>query len=80
MTSVEMAKDIELRILADVKHFESNLPERYSIAWHGYIASLYEFSIIGQDHYAKLSSLLPKVGNPNPIAEIFEGRHDDDDE
>ena len=79
MTAEEMTKDIEGRILADINHFEGDLPERYSIAWNGYIASLYEFSIIGQEHYAKLSKLLPKVEPPDPILDIFEGRHDDDD-
>jgi hypothetical protein len=79
MTATELTKDIEDRIQSDIKHFKERMPERYSIAWHGYIASLYEFSFISQEHYAKLFDLLPKINEPNPIAEIFSGRDEDDE-
>jgi hypothetical protein len=79
MTASEIAKDIEGRIKADITHFKGSLSERYSIAWHGYIASLYEFSFIEEEHYAKLFDLLPRIENPNPVAEIFEGRDEGDE-
>ncbi len=78
-TKEEIAQEIKIRILADVKHFNNNLPERYSIAWGGYIASLYEWSFITQEHYAELENILPKVSEPDPIAEIFEGRNNEDE-
>ena len=78
-TKEEIANELEARIIADVKHFKGSLPERYSLAWHGYIASLYEWSFITQEHYANLFDILPRLSEPNPVAEIFAGREDDDD-
>ena len=78
-TKEEIAGELEVRIIADVKHFKGNLPERYSLAWHGYIAGLYEWSFITQEHYAKLFDILPRLSEPNPVAEIFTGREDDDE-
>lgn len=77
-TADEIANEIASRIKADIKHFKGNLPERYSLAWHGYIASLYEWSFISQESYAKLFNYLPPLSSPNPVAEIFEGRDDED--
>jgi hypothetical protein len=73
-TAEEIGKDTKGRILADLKYFNNNMPERYSIAWGGYIASLYEWSFITQEYFAQLVALLPEISEPNPIAEIFEGR------
>jgi hypothetical protein len=79
ITKEEIEQLIKHRIKADIKHFNGSLSERYSIAWHGYIASLYEFSFIEEENYARLFDLLPRVESPNPIAEIFEGRDNDDE-
>jgi hypothetical protein len=77
-TAEEISEEINQRILDDIKHFKGTLPERNTIAWGGYIASLYEWSFVSQEQFAKLVSLLPKISEPNPIAEIFEGRDDEE--
>lgn len=79
VTAEEMVEEIKQRVSADIKHFKGNLPERYSIAWGGYIASLYEWSFISQEQFAEVTRLLPKISEPNPIAEIFAGREDEDE-
>jgi hypothetical protein len=79
-TAEEITKEINQRISVDIKHFKGVLPERYAIAWAGYIASLYEWSFISQKDFAELDSLLPRVSEPDPVAEIFTGRDNDDDE
>lgn len=73
------AKEIKQRILADKKHFNNKLPERYAIAWAGYIAGLYEWSFISQENYAELDALLPRVSKPDPVAEIFLGRDNEEE-
>lgn len=78
-TAEEIAGEIKQRILADIKHFKGKLPERYAIAWAGYIASLYEWSFISQKSFAELDSLLPRVSEPDPVADIFAGRDDGDE-
>ena len=72
-TAEEIAEGIEQRILDDIKHFEGILPERYAIVWGGYIASLYEWSFVTQEQFIKLASLLPRISEPNPVAEIWGG-------
>jgi hypothetical protein len=76
----EIAKELAKRIRADTRHFEGKLPERYSLAWGGYIAGLYEWGTIDLSYYRGLNNLLPGVSEPDPVAEIFTGRDDDDDE
>lgn len=75
-TKEEIEKEIETRIKADIKHFQGNLPERYALAWNGYLAGLYEWSLI--ERYNYLVNLLPKISKPDPILEIFEGRHNEE--
>ncbi len=75
-TAEEMTEEINQRISADIRHFNGILPERYAIAWAGYIASLYEWSFISQKNFAELDSLLPRVSEPDPVAGIFTGRED----
>lgn len=76
-TSEEIAEEINQRISDDIKHFKGTLPERNAIAWGGYIASLYEWKVVTQEQFAELVSLLPKISEPNPVAEIFEGREEE---
>lgn len=76
----EIAKELEERIQTDIKHFKGNLPERYALAWHGYIAGLYEWNVLELGWYRRLVEVLPKTNEPDPIAEIFLGRDDDDNE
>lgn len=52
------------RIEADKKAFNGNMPERYVIAWAGYLAGLLEWSIITITVYERLCSLLPPISAP----------------
>lgn len=76
-TKEEIEQELETRIQADINHFKGNLPERYALAWNGYLAGLYEWGLI--ERYNHLVGLLPKISKPDPILEIFEGREDEDD-
>lgn len=78
MTNKEIIQTIESRIKADIEHFNSELPERYALAWQGYVAGAFEWGSLQPSDYKYLVSLLPKVENPNPILEIFEGRDDEE--
>ncbi len=79
MTEEAIAKELEDRIHADIKYFSGELPEKYSVAWHGYIAGLYEWKILALGYYRRLTDILPALGEPNPVADIFAGREDDDE-
>ena len=76
MDKKEIIETIKARINADIKHFKGNLPERYVLAWQGYVAGAYEWGGLDPSDYSNLVDLLPVVNNPNPILEIFEGRED----
>lgn len=78
-TAEEIAKEMEERIRTDIKHFKGTLPERYALAWNGYIAGLYEWDAIDLGWYRRLVGILPKTNEPDPIAEIFLGRDEEDD-
>lgn len=73
----EIATEMENRIKADIKYFDDDLPERYALAWQGYLAGIFEWGLIDIPHYDHLLNLLPKISDPNPILDIFEGRDDD---
>ena len=77
-TKQEVADEMVKRVKAEVKHFNGVLPERYTLAWHGYLAAIFEWGLIDIPHYDNLLTLLPKISEPNPVAEIFEGREDED--
>jgi hypothetical protein len=79
MNQEEIFKELENRIRHDTEHFKGELPEKYSMAWHGYIAGLYEWEVITLKHYGNLVSILPKTEGDDPIAEIFSGRDEDDE-
>ncbi len=66
-------EELRQRIKKDIAHFQGQLPERYAIAWGGYLAALLEWSVIDIPTYDDLSSLLPQVGD-DPAAEILRGR------
>ena len=76
-TKEEIETELEARIEADINHFEGNLPERYALAWNGYLAGLYEWGLI--ERYNYLVNLLPVISKPDPILEIFEGRNGEDE-
>lgn len=74
-TKEEIERELENRINADLRHFNGDLPERYAVAWNGYLAGLYEWGVI--ERYNHLLNLLPPLGKPDPVAEILEGRDED---
>ena len=74
MEKNEIVIELRNRIEKDIKHFKGNLPERYALAWHGYIAGLYEWDVLDLKSYGYLVDALPKTSSPDPIVEIFEGR------
>lgn len=73
---VTVLEHLQQRIQADIVAFGGDLPERYAIAWHGYLAAVLEWrgSIIQMEGYNRLTNLLPPVTFPNPILTIFTGR------
>lgn len=79
MQKLDIVQELTNRINRDTKHFAGNLPERYALVWHGYIAGLYEWNLIDLKEYGRLVDILPKTSHPDPIVEIFEGRDDDEE-
>jgi hypothetical protein len=66
-------EELASRIQKDIDFFEGNLPERFAIAWSGYLASLIEWGLISiQDHY-QLIQMLPFIED-NPATAILTGR------
>lgn len=76
MNKVEMGKDIEGRIKAEIKALNGEMDERYALAWHGYLACAQEWGLINHHIYGDLIQLLPKLAEPDPIRTIFLGRDD----
>jgi hypothetical protein len=76
-TEEEIVQELAARIKADLKHFSNSMPERYSIAWRGYLAGLFEWNVIELGYYRSLTDLLPQIDEPSPISEIFAGRDDE---
>ncbi len=66
--------ELQYRIQSDINAFDANLPERYAIAWHGYLAALLEWQVINLQTYKRLVTLLPPITEPNPVTTIFSGR------
>lgn len=76
MTKEEIAREIKSRIETDVQALGGNLPERFALAWHGYLAALLEWQIIEIPQYDELFEILPEIYEPNPITTIFTGREE----
>jgi hypothetical protein len=73
-TDRDIGSELEIRIRSELNAFQENLPERYAIAWHGYLAGLLEWGIIDLALYKRLLTLLPPIPDPNPITTILSGR------
>ena len=69
-------EELRRRIEADIRAFGGVLPERYTLAWAGYLAALLEWGLITPVKYKMLNDLMPKIGEPDPVLGIFEGRDD----
>ena len=69
--SKEITENVSYRIQEQIDHFKGVLPERYAIAWDGYLAALWENGLLTFDDYRSMGRLLPKIAAPDPIADIF---------
>jgi hypothetical protein len=67
----EMIPNLEYRIKEQLESFGNNLPERYAIAWRGYLGGLFEWGMMEYPEYRMLLDLLPKINEPNPVSDIF---------
>jgi hypothetical protein len=70
----DVLTQLQERIQADVRAFQGELPERYSIAWRAYLAGLAEWGVIDFETQGKLIAILPKVSEPDPVESILLGR------
>ena len=69
--SKEITENVSYRIQEQIDHFRGVLPERYAIAWGGYLAALWEKGMLTFDDYRSMGRLLPKIAAPDPIEDIF---------
>jgi hypothetical protein len=70
-------KIVRRRIEDDARAFGGILPERYALAWGGYLAALMEWGLITPVQHKTLIDLLPKFDGPDdPVLSIFIGRDD----
>lgn len=74
MSVIEIEEDLRKRIKIDLEHFNENLPEKYALAWHAYLAGLSEWKVINFATHARLAEMLPKLLEPDPVNEILVGR------
>ncbi|NJK81525.1 MAG: hypothetical protein HC876_16745 [Chloroflexaceae bacterium] len=67
------------RIQEDLDHFHGDLPERYALAWAGYLSALSEWGVIDIYTFSRLYDMLPPIAEPNPIVTIALGRTDEEE-
>lgn len=70
---------LKYRIEAEIKALNGHLPERYALAWHGYLACAIEWGVIHHTSYGQLIKMLPELAKPDPIETILLGREEDDE-
>lgn len=77
--SDSIADELGRRIRRDIDHYGGALPERFALAWAGYLAAMLEWGLIKISAYDRLTDLLPRHGSTDedPILAIFLGRDDD---
>ncbi len=69
--SERILREVRYRINEQIAYFGGVLPERHAIAWGGFLAALLEEGILDYLHYGELVDILPKVPEPDPVADIF---------
>ncbi|MEA2758067.1 MAG: hypothetical protein QOH65_680 [Methylobacteriaceae bacterium] len=69
-------EELRSRLGVDVAHYKGQLPERVALVWYGYIAALFEWSLISLPEYDQLIAMLPQIPE-NPVVPIFLGRGDE---
>jgi hypothetical protein len=70
---MDIRTELTGRIRADESHFGGTLPERFAIAWRGYLAGLLEWGVIDPPTHTALSALVPPVDD-DPATAILQGR------
>ncbi|MEH1871082.1 hypothetical protein [Nostoc sp.] len=65
-----ISENLDCRIQDDLEVYEGHLPERFSLAWKGYVTGLMEWQVIDLTNYKKLLSLLPVIAN-DPVPDIL---------
>lgn len=78
MDSKAITEQLRIRLNNDRAYFKGQIPERYAIAWHGYLLAVVEWGVIDQGQCDELLRLLPKVEDDPSIA-IALGREDPDE-
>jgi hypothetical protein len=68
-----VADELAYRIGADTEQFGGRLPERYALAWRGYLAGLLEWGVLAPAAYDRLTGLVPEVAD-DPATQILRGR------
>ena len=71
--SKNIAEEVAYRIQADATHFGGILPEKYAIAWRGYLAALLEWNLISSLQYECLLTHTPPIED-DPTVAILRGR------
>ena len=69
--SQRILDNVRFRIQEQIDYFGGVLSERHAIAWGGFLAALLEEGILDYPHYIELTDMLPKIPEPNPIADVF---------
>jgi hypothetical protein len=73
-TDDNIVTELKRRIQADIDVFEGSLPERYKVAWHGYLAGLCEWGHITQGEYSEVVWRLLPVSVTLPVWKVDPGR------
>ena len=67
------------RRYSETTHYGGALPERFAVAWAGYLAAMLDWGLIEISAYDRLTELLPRRESTeeDPILAIFLGRDGD---
>lgn len=66
-------EELRARMQKDLDFFAGSMPERYAIAWRGYLAGLLEWNVLDVASHDQLVTLLPEI-TEDPVIDILLGR------
>ena len=69
--SERIRNSLRNHIQEQIDYFGGELPERHAIAWGGCLAGLFIEGLLDVHHYNELVHMLPKVSEPDPVADLF---------